>query len=176
MTRPNSTRDQLAETLTAHEQMRGSLKDGLAVRCSCGWIQRGVYTDESTAAHRRHVADALLPVVERIANEWAAEALELAAVLTVPSQDTAEDVREALFRRAEELRAATSTEETAEPSTPTAAEAALLRAHAADNRGEVTQARAEVHEALRFGATWEQVAEQFGTYTGMVRERFGLGR
>ena len=47
----------------------------------------------------------LLPVVDRIANERAAAALELAGVLTVPSQDTSEEVREALFRRADALRA-----------------------------------------------------------------------
>lgn len=45
--------------------------------------------------------NALLPTVLALA---AAE-LELAAVLTVPSEDTSEEVREALFRRADTLRA-----------------------------------------------------------------------
>lgn len=42
---------------------------------------------------------------ERIAGQRTVEALELAAVLTVPSEDTAADVRDALLRRADALRA-----------------------------------------------------------------------
>lgn len=48
------------------------------------------------------------PVVARFAAQRAVQELELAGVLTIPSQDTSEEVREALFRRADEI----ATEET----------------------------------------------------------------
>lgn len=95
----DSFRDQLAEAMFADHYGYPHSESGVL------W--------DSFRAQYESRADALLPVVaaevearvQAAAVQRAAEELELAAVLTVPSQDTSEEVREALLRRADDLRA-----------------------------------------------------------------------
>lgn len=58
----------------------------------------------TTQLVRDRVADALVPTVDAMVAAAVAEALELAAMLTVAGEDSAEDVREALIRRADAAR------------------------------------------------------------------------
>lgn len=74
--------------------------------------QREGVVNPSVIAHA--IAGNLMPVVA----EHVAAELDLVAVLTVPAEDTAEDVREALFRRADYLRAAVLAPPTTERTTP----------------------------------------------------------
>lgn len=88
------TRAQLADALAVHRLTTPR-------QCLCGWRDTDDWPDTEDA-HARHVAAALLPVVDRIADERAAEALEQAADdLGNPA------VRRELHARAAALRART---------------------------------------------------------------------
>lgn len=71
-------REQIADVLATHVIVSLS---GVVVRCSCGWDSTSRIIDglARVSENRAHLADALLPVVERAKAEAAAEALEEAA-------------------------------------------------------------------------------------------------
>ncbi|HET6849855.1 MAG TPA: hypothetical protein VFH74_13395 [Gaiellales bacterium] len=79
-----NTRDRLAEVIADHTvHVKPTGRGRNYARCSCGWISPAlIYIDATYEAHRLHVADALLPVVDAIAAERAAEELEAAAAST----------------------------------------------------------------------------------------------
>jgi hypothetical protein len=84
--------------------MNSQVHDTLAEQAWGVLVAAGMATgDAIVTAHA--IARNQAPVVARLVTQRAAYELELAGVLTVPSQDTSEEVREALFRRADEIAA-----------------------------------------------------------------------
>lgn len=87
--------------MTVNQQFR----DQLAVEAWGVLIAAGVHSfaDANNVAHA--IVGNLLPLVAAERRRFAAEELELVALLTVSGEDAPQDIREALFDRAAALRA-----------------------------------------------------------------------